>query len=313
MIKTFFRIIRWPNLLIIAFSMYLMYDAIVRRFMVSDAAQMGMQWQNLFMLITATIFIAAGGYIINDIVDQSADQINKPGKNAIGTIISAKKAKTLYIVITVIGVISGSAVAFSINTAVFSLLFVFTAGLMWFYAKDYQCRPLLGNIIIAILSALSFGLVFIVQLLTIKNQTQQIVLKADAFDLALKATLIYTTFAFLTTLIREIVKDIEDYSGDTQVGCNTYAVQYGTKKANTLALIISFLGLATSFFIQWIFYTNGLMLLFFYFFLIDFLFGLVIYRLSLAKEKKDYSSLSLSIKLLMLTGILSMALFFFQG
>lgn len=313
MIKAFFRIIRWPNLLLIVLSMYLMYVPVIQNLLGSEAAIAGIQLLDFVLLVLATIFIAAGGYIINDIVDIEADKINKPGKNTVGTVFSVQQAKILYYVITLLGITAGSIVSFRVNAPGFALFFVFTAGLMWFYAKDYQCRPLMGNIIIGILSALSFGLIYIVDLLAIKNYPYQVFIQSADFYLVTILTLIYMGFALLTTVIREIVKDIEDISGDTEVGCTTYAVKFGLKKAANLAMIISFVGLTASFFIQWVFYSYGLTLLFFYFFLIDLLFGILLFRLSQAQSKEDYSSLSIWIKLLMLTGVLSMILFYFGG
>ncbi|MBN2638834.1 MAG: geranylgeranylglycerol-phosphate geranylgeranyltransferase [Bacteroidales bacterium] len=311
--KALIRMIRWPNLLIMALSMYLMYVPVIQHLLGPEASALGMSTLNFILLLAATLLIAAGGYIINDIADVTADQTNKPGKNAIGSLISVSRAQLLYYIISLAGIAAGSVLSFQVHTPVLALLFVFTAGLLWFYAKDYQCRPLLGNMVIGVLSALSFGLVFMFEVLALRNHNVPVTMQHYAFEMALKITLIYMAFAFLTSLIREIVKDVEDATGDHRVGCRTFAVVYGQKKAGNLALGATLLGLAGAFIIQWFFYKHGMVLLFFYFFLVDLLFSMVAYKLLRATGKKDFSSLSLWTKLLMLTGVLSMALFYFGG
>jgi len=116
--------------------------------------------------------------------------------------------------------------------------------------------------------------------------------------------LIYMGFAFLVSLLREVVKDIEDMEGDRKTGCLTLPVTYGAKKAKNVAVIINVLGLPASFAIQLFFYRNGFNVLFLFFFLVDLLFAFV--------QKSHFSALSLWIKLLMVTGILSMGLFYFE-
>jgi len=124
--------------------------------------------------------------------------------------------------------------------------------------------------------------------------------------------LIYMGFAFLVSLFREVVKDIEDFAGDDRFGCRTFAVVYGIDKARFLALIVAIIGLIASAWFQYYFYTASFTLLFVYFFLVNALFIWSIYLLLKVNQKEDYSRLSVVIKTLMLLGILSMALFYFE-
>jgi 4-hydroxybenzoate polyprenyltransferase len=119
-------------------------------------------------------------------------------------------------------------------------------------------------------------------------------------------------FAFLSSWLRETVKDIEDLKGDEQVGCLTYAVKHGQKRAKIMATAINLLGLLAAIYIQWLFYVRTLNMLFWYFMVVDALFVFVLVNLLKAKQKEDFSRLSLWIKILMLSGILSMALFYFE-
>jgi len=116
----------------------------------------------------------------------------------------------------------------------------------------------------------------------------------------------------LVSLLREVVKDMEDVEGDRQTGCLTLPVAYGVKKAKNVAMAVNLLGLIASFAIQWVFYKNGFIILFLFFFLIDLLFGFVLLKLASINRKEHFSLLSLWIKLLMIAGILSMGLFYFE-
>ena len=311
MIKAFFQLIRWPNLFLLVLSMYLMYVPIVQHLMGIRSATAGLDTIGFLLLVTATLLLAAGGYIINDMEDVEADNVNKPGKNNIGTMFTVQQAQVLYTLTTLGGVAAGALVSFRVDRPEFVLIFLFTAGLMWSYAKGYQYRPLLGNLLVAFPSASSFGLVFLFQVLALQNQTVDVGLQA--YRLTLHVTLVYISFAFLVSLLREVVKDMEDIEGDRLVGSRTFVIVYGLQKAKNLSLTVAFVGLIASFLMQWVFLSQSLLLLFYYFFLVDFLFGYIIYKLMQAKEKKDYAALSRWIKLLMLTGVLSMALFYFGG
>lgn len=290
-----------------------MYVPVIRHTLGPDAVNAGLSVFEFILLVFAAVFLAAGGYIINDIVDGAADQVNKPGQNTIGTVFSMRQAYLYYWIFTIAGVVAGTVLSLMVHQVTFSVIFFLTAALLYSYARNYQCRPLSGNLIVALLSALSFGLVFVFELMELNNHHTSIQLSQQAFQLVFKATLVYMSFAFLVSLLREVVKDIEDVEGDRNTGCRTFAVTTGKNKARILALIVALLGLAASFVIQRVFYSRMLWFLFYYFFLVDILFGFIIFKLLKAREKSHFSSLSLWIKVLMLTGVLSMALFFFGG
>lgn len=308
----FFRLIRWPNLLMIVISMKLLLFFVISPALGLEWFAGGMDVWEFSLLVLATLFIAIGGYLVNDFADMNPDSINKPGKNLVGGKFSVLMTNTLYWIFTVSGVVLGTLMSYLLNQINYGLIFLFVAGLLWFYSQKYQCQPLVGNIVIAFLSALSFGLVWLFEFFALSNNASVFTDVQSNFGMVNKLVLIYMGFAFLMSLLRELVKDIEDYEGDDRFGCRTFAVVYGKNKARILALIVLFVGLVASFWIQFYFYTASFILLFAYFFLVDVLFVWCIYLLLRVKQKADYSSLSLSIKILMFTGVLSMALFYFE-
>src|SRR5664279_2998370 len=101
--KEFLKLIRWQNLILIISTMILMRYAVlaplVSRIGVilikgsGEEIPMTLQfpWYDFVLLVLATVFITAGGYVINDYFDINTDLINK-GKVIVGTKISRRYA-----------------------------------------------------------------------------------------------------------------------------------------------------------------------------------------------------------------------------
>ncbi len=272
----------------------------------------GMDSGEFTLLVLATLFLAIGGYLINDFFDMDADTVNKPGKNLVGRMFSVLTTQVLYWVFTVTGVLLGVWLSYLIHQINYALIFLGVAGLLWFYSEKYQCQPLIGNLVISLLSGLSFGLVWLFEFFALSNKAITFTAVQANFGLVNRLVLIYMGFAFLVSLLREVVKDIEDFKGDDRFGCRTFAVVYGKEKGRVLALGIAFAGLLAAFWFQYYFFTAGFTMLFGAFFVLDGFFGLIIWRLRGATETKDYARISTLIKVLMLAGVLTMVLFYFE-
>ncbi len=307
--RTFFKLIRWPNLLMVILSMAFLLFLLIKPEL-RLAGNAGMTFAEFLLLVFAVLLTAMGGYVINDLNDLKTDVVNKPGKNSFEKIFTRDQGWILYWVFTVGGILAGSLLSFLLSKSSYALIFIFTAGLLWFYAIRYQCQPLVGNLVVAFLSALSFGLVWLYELMAL--QVQAISVDHSRLLLVNRLVLIFMGFAFLVSLLREVVKDMEDVEGDRQTGCLTLPVTYGIRKAKNTAIAVNLSGLIASFAIQWFFYENGFNVLFLFFFLVDLLFALVLLKLVTANRKAHFSALSLWIKLLMVAGILSMGLFYFE-
>jgi len=263
------------------------------------------------LLVLATVFITIGGNIVNDIYDVNADNLNKPGKNIIGRQVSVSTAWILYWAFTISGILLGTLLSFMLNQINYGLIFLFSAGLLWFYSQKYQCQPLVGNIVVSFLTVISFGLVWLFQFFALSGEAEIFTSIQGNFRIVNRMILIYMGFAFITSLIREIIKDIEDFKGDDRYGCRTFAVVYGIKRAKLLASIVSWIGAFSVLSIQFYFYKLGYDLHLWYFFILDGLFVLLLLKIHKADESKKFSAVSGLIKLIMLFGVLSMMLFYF--
>jgi 4-hydroxybenzoate polyprenyltransferase len=143
-----------------------------------------------------------------------------------------------------------------------------------------------GNITVAILTGLSIILVGFVY----HSQNPLI--------------FIYASFAFFMTLIREIIKDMEDLKGDNTFGCKTLPIVYGLRK--TKFVIYSILAAFAVIVIILNYFYKALPFMYYVLFLFVPLLLFTFYLIR-ADMKKDFSRLSTFCKVIMLLGILSMA------
>jgi 4-hydroxybenzoate polyprenyltransferase len=123
---------------------------------------------------------------------------------------------------------------------------------------------------------------------------------------------LYAGFAFILSLIREAIKDIEDMPGDARYGCRTMPIAWGvnTTKVYTavwLIILIVILVVVQVYVLQfrW-WWAVAYCVLFIIAPLID-----IFLQLFKASTTKQYHKLSSQTKLVMLTGILSMIFFYF--
>jgi 4-hydroxybenzoate polyprenyltransferase len=312
------KIIRIKNLLIIAATLYLMRYCIIQPLLHIKNLDLQLGDLNFLLLTLATVFIAAGGYVINDYFDTRTDLVNRPQTVIVGRSLSRRVAIILHIVLNLVGVLFGLIVSISIGKPVLSLLFFFVAGLLWFYSTTYKRQFLLGNLIVAILTASVPMITLLFELPRLYTVYWDMVAH---FDLKLGIITYwvggYALFAFLLTLVREIIKDIEDFEGDQVFGRNTIPVFLGKNIARTIAASLLFFTLVSLVFL----FAEFLNFLpsgkFDYYTLIYFIVALVIpifillVRLLTAENKEDYHKASQLNKLIMLFGLLYTILFRF--
>jgi len=247
----FLKLIRWPNLFIIAFTMYTIRFFLVRAILQSAYLDLLFTQQQFFALVLSTLFIAAGGYIINDYFDLAIDRINKPDKVFIGNIITTQQALVLHTILSLVGIAIALVLGIKVGVYKLAVIQAITVGLLWFYSSEFKRQFLIGNLVIALLSGLVPLIVVAFEMpLLIANFKTIIIENEDAFMLNKNIPLAmlqnlhtvwifvisFAAFAFLLTLIREIIKDTEDYVGDEAYGCRTIPVKLGV--ANTKKIII---------------------------------------------------------------------------
>src|SRR5687767_10908909 len=180
--ESLLKLTRFWNLMIIALAQYFTAGCLIGTHTLTD-------WK-LFFLASTTIMIAAGGYIINDYYDVKIDYINKPDRVVIGKTITRRYAILFHVILSLCGIAAGLFLNWRI-----AAINTFSVFLLWLYSNSLKRLPFVGNFTVAFLTGLS---VIMVDVLYHANNP---------------LIAVYASFAFFMTLIREIIKDMEDLKG----------------------------------------------------------------------------------------------------
>ncbi|WP_274475647.1 geranylgeranylglycerol-phosphate geranylgeranyltransferase [Mangrovimonas aestuarii] len=294
------NLIRWKNLLMIALVQVLIKYALFEPFNIDFT----LNWFGFSLLVIATLCITAAGNIINDIYDVDTDLINKPDKVIVGKKIREKTAYNWFIAFNVVGVAVGFYLSHLVGRSNFFAIFVIISALLYVYASYLKQTLLVGNIVIAALVALSLIVVGLFELLPVINEQNQ----STQFTF-FKIILDYAIFAFIINLIREIVKDTEDVDGDHRAGMNTLPIVLGRERASKVVFGLLFIPIiGVSYYIVTYLYKQPIAVIYF----LAAILGPLIYaaiKAFSATTKKDFHYISNILKLVMLTGMLSLLLY----
>ncbi|WP_299254769.1 geranylgeranylglycerol-phosphate geranylgeranyltransferase [uncultured Cytophaga sp.] len=277
-VLAFLKLIRSVNLIILAFTQYMGRYFIIGKGEDSIATIIGDG--RFFILVLCTVFVAAAGYIINDYYDIKIDLINKPKRVVLGKILHRRIALISHTILNVLACV----LAVFLGKEIF-IIILSTTILMWFYANQLKRIALLGNILIAALTGIA---VYLPALLY--TPYQQILL-------------LYASFAFFISLIREIIKDMEDVKGDEEFGCKTLPIVWGIRKTKNFIYLIGLLCICSICII--LYFADSTIQL--YFLLLPApLFVWLGIRLFYADTSAQFLSLSNFCKWIMLVGVISM-------
>lgn len=247
---------------------------------------------NIILGALTYFFIAGSGMVINDIYDIEIDKINRPERPIPRGAITLPQAKYLFAGTLSLGIIISIIHSLIFNLVFLNVVIALIFGFMgWIYAKWGKKSGFFGNIVVSI----SFSIGFI-------------------YGAILNSSLIplYIYFFFLNSffslLSREIIKGCEDIEGDKELGVNTLAIKIGLKKTPYISMICVFLSILFFILAAFTELINGLA------FSISMIFGLLIvfYAAILMPkknlDKKDFSKISLLLKIGMFLGLIALIL-----
>ncbi|QNM86433.1 geranylgeranylglycerol-phosphate geranylgeranyltransferase [Polaribacter pectinis] len=306
---SFLKLIRYKNLLMVLLTMVLTKYALLDSIFIS-IPERNYQFS---ILIFSVIFIMAGGYIVNDIYDIEIDKINKPNKVFIDNIISKKNAWKVYFLLTSIGLLLGFYLSFFEGTTSNSLYFLLIIFILFVYSKYLKKTFFLGNLAISFCLSMVIYITYVFTseaIIYSESLEEFVVYKINHHDI-LGPVLAYSFFAFLTTLVREIIKDIEDINGDLKLNAKTLPIIIGRNRSSMVAIFFTVILLIIIIIILHFFENEVVFISYAIAFIIIPLIY-VLFKLLSAEKKKDFSKLSSLMKLIMLFGILSMLLFTIQ-
>ena len=297
-----FRLIRLPNLIIVAVTQALIYYQLLQLTFRKYSLSGTFSSFEFVLFAVATILITASGYIINDIYDIETDRINKPDKRIIQVHLSVSNAWKIYISIILTGAFISLYLAVQRYDLFYWFIYPVAIFLLYGYSRWFKGIPYLGNIIVSLFCAAVPGIFFLSEAHILK----ELKIKDLSSFLSLHGLLLsYVIFAFLTNLYREIVKDLQDEAGDKLANIHTAAVYFGKKTtkfvALFIALIISIVIIYT--FSQAIF-SNIPYLFAVQCLLIQMPLSVSIIKLIQAKDDKAFRNVGLWIKLIMINGLI---------
>lgn len=264
---------------------------------------------NFVLLSLSTVFIAAAGYIINDYFDRNIDLINKPGKMVVDKIIHRRWAIVWHLVLSKTGIVIGFYLDITTKTFLVGVANAICVLLLFIHSISLKRKFLIGNVLISLLTAWVILVVTWCENYNIVNTRNGL-----HSEKIIRETFLFAGFAFIISLIREAVKDMEDIEGDRKNGNRTMPIVWGVNATKVftavwLIVLIVTLGIVQAYaaHLQW-----WLSIVYCVVLIITPL-VLTFKNLYSAKTSEQFQSLSSLIKLAMLTGILSMIFFKYYG
>lgn len=301
LISAFLRLVRWPNLVFIILTQVLFYYCVYQPLF--DANEIKI----LVWIVVASVLIAAAGYIINDYFDLNIDQINKPEKNVFASTIPRRWAIIWHFSFSLLGIVA-TAVGVGIHKWYLILANIACTALLWFYSTSFKRKLLIGNIVISVLTAWTVLILFF----AFTSPRDAIMGNSPETIKFFRVSFLYAGFAFISSLIREAIKDMEDMEGDAKYGCRTLPIVAGIRATKIYIAVWAVVLLAVLVMLQlyvlqfpnpwWYAVAYSVVL-------VIIPLAYLLYKLPKAVTISDFSRLSNLSKLIMLTGIVSMIFF----
>jgi len=307
----FLRLIRYKNLLIIAITQCLMRYCIISPILKVSGLELQLDHFHFILLVLSTILITAAGYVINDYFDTGTDMLNRPETVLVGKTINRKMAMLIHILLNILGVGIGIYLSFKINILALGVAYILASGILWFYSTTYKRQFLIGNLIVAIFTGMVPFIVALFEVPLLNQQYKEVLLRLNMnFNNILGWVGGFSFFAFLSTLVREIIKDIEDFKGDRAFGRNTIPVVLGIRTSKIIIVCLIGLNIFSLLYIYFkhLIHTSGgypdfiTLSYFIVFLIVPFIF--LAYLIIQAVDNVQYHRASNLTKVIMLAGIL---------
>ena len=306
---SFIRLIRSVNLLYIALTQYLVQYTVIRPILSQAGVKPTLDDFHFFLLVISTLLIAAAGYVINDYFDVKIDSINKPQRIFIDRTIKRRTAMLLHQTMTGAGILIAFYVAWKSGNLKLAFIHPIVAGLLWFYSTGYKRQMLIGNVIVSFLTAL---VVLIVALYERQLFYPESVMVNRASYTIFIIIFFYFIFAFLISMVRELVKDMEDIEGDARYNCKTLPIVIGIQKTKVVVYAITAVIVALLIYLQVQQARGGdINSVLNLFTTLEVPLGISMYLLYKADSQKQFSLISNVIKIVMFMGILTMVYFYY--
>jgi len=169
-------------------------------------------WLFVVLAAASTALVTAGGNALNDLLDLEGDRTNHPDRPLVTGEVSVHGAQSLTVALFLAGILVVVPVFLAIPLV--GLILVIAVGSLLLYEFRFKAEGFAGNLTVALLT----GLVF---------------LYGGAVGGHVELVAVFAAMAFLATLSREVIKDMEDMAGD--VGRRTLPKLRGLGTASAVA------------------------------------------------------------------------------
>lgn len=257
-----------------------------------------------YLIAAATVLTTLAGYVLNDWYDREMDAINKPKKLVWGRVLPANLGLLFYAIIVTVAHGLAFLIDQELHPANHWPLWVYpgVSFLLFLYAWQMKCTAIIGNLLVSFLCA-------VVPIIVLLPEERALwitsFIQPDLVQQAVGLVWLYAVFAFVFNLLREQIKDLEDFPGDSACGCATLAVVKGPRFARKPAAFTGLAACGLLFFLlmfwsetqapRWQVISGGVLLL-----LPTLSATLMLFR---AKNKRDFRVASILVKVVMFVGI----------
>jgi len=221
----YLKLIKYQNLLLLV-MMQLVFRYL---FLTQSYIDLALTDFNYLLLVLSTVCIAAGGAVMQHIMNQEEDEIKQPKHRLVGTTITEAAAYNWYISLTIVGVGIGFYLANVIYKPTFASLFVLVATLLYVQATNLKQISLVSNCITALLVAISIAVIALFDIFPATDISNKVRM-SEVFGILID----YTVLGFGLTLIKELLHDLKNKETDDMLGNNTVATRFGLIKAKSL-------------------------------------------------------------------------------
>lgn len=309
-IAAFLKLIRSINLIFIAITQALFYYIVIYHPLIQAGLKPELNFTNFGLLSLASICIAAAGNIINDYFDLNIDHINKPKRIVVDKLISRRWVIFWHLCLSLIGICCSFYVSYFIKQPWIVVANSICVLALFVYSASFKKQFLIGNVLVSVLTAWVILLLVLPEYSLHSNDLNHNL----QYDKILRIGILYAIFSFIISLIREVIKDIEDIEGDKRNNCKTMPIVWGTKLSKAFVQILIVLLASSLAIIQFYVLRFGWYISIAYC-VVAIIFPLIVLskQLQQASTTKHFADLSSLVKIIMLAGISSLFFFWYYA
>lgn len=291
----FLKLIGFENLIILAFVQFIFKYGFLNQ---QAGLHLSLNDINYTLLVLASVMIAAGGFLINNITAR--------GSNDYG--LSESAAYYVYGGLTIGGLILGYYVSDAIDRASFMIAFAIPVGTLYFYSTNLRQSLLLGNIALAFIIGLSVMIIGIFAIYPVVGGTTTL----GQLSLTFRVIADYAVFGVIAGFLTTLLNDLKNTDADYNEGLNTLPIAIGKDRAAKVAFAFGVIALGMT-----LYYINAYLkeLLWAMGFVLLFVAGPLVYFLIniwSAKTQKEFKLLEVVLKAVLFFAAASIAVITFN-